>query len=1765
MTRRSITTASFLVLALGVALFASSDHSTEAQTTPVTDPGQGTSVERAEALVAEGSYGLAHEAFVELDGRDLGAEVNRWVDFRLADTLWRSLAATETPDRTEIERARQELETFVREISREADRDRVWVEAQESLGDFSWTGQRHRNWGQAWPHYQQALEWWAKSRDIDVARDRYLKIVWKSARPPRPEPYYYYGYHGNQLPDNVLRNVLRITDDPDHRARAHFLIAMNLRWQGGNQAQMRRTAEAFEAALEPGRRTNWYDDALYHYAEWLTRSGRAMRLEGGGWQQQPDYVRALELFRRMTSEFAKGETRYYDQAKSQIETISTPRVGVAVPEIFLPGSVVRYQLSWRNVKQLDLALFPVDLTQDVRWDRDSGSGQWLQRIVSSSREAARSWSWQTNDRGLHMPGTETLNLDDELPPGAYVLEASADGTTARELVLVTAASMVLKTSGTQGLAYVCDAISGAPRGNAEIVFWTRTYDNVWSWHQASTRTDADGLARIELPDTDNHVELFVAAADGAHQAFAYSSSYNYRQQDHGWKLYVFTDRPAYRPGEKAGWKVVARRLDGATYRTPSSTEIRYEITDPRGAKIEEGSLELNRFGSGWGETALSAEQPLGEYRVTFRDPSGNRTIGGAVLLRLEEYKLPEFRVEVRPPEEDGRPRALRVGDPVEAEISAEYYFGGAVADATAEVLVYRKPLWIHWQPPREFPWFYEDMMQRRHGRGGPGQIVHQETLKTDAAGRATLRFEPPFDASQDFEYTIEARVTDASRREIVGRGTVRASRQRYFAFLQAAHNLHRPGDEIRLTIKTVDAGERPYRAEGQVRITRDRWVEVWIDPAGRELRGDALERARRRDDLSGPGWRMKHNGYEHEEVLSRRVTTDEDGQAELSFTPSGDGFYRVRWSGDDEELFPVTGETTVWVADPDSVNIGYRSGGVQILVDSETMRAGRTAPVMLSVPAADSWVLFSVEGDDLLDYRVVHMTGTVKLLELEVEEKHVPNIFLDAAMVRDGELFTDSRQVVVPPVDHFLEVEVVADRGEYRPREKGILTVTTRDHEGNPVPAEVALALVDESVFYIQKDYAGDPRQFFYGTKRSKRVMTRSSFHVRRYRQLLQDKEEGEWTDGSRADGGASGMFSADLAVPGRMERAKKSAMGMVMMEADEVMAQAPAPSAAPAEEIAGGETGAVEVRSDFRSTALWKPDVVTGDDGTARVEVSFPDSLTTWKATARAATAGNRFGRAESATRTAKPLIVRLQAPRFFVVGDRAVVSAIVNNNSDDPLDVDVSLEAEGLALLDAGDNSVRVDAGGEIRLDWTVSAREAGAAKLTVAARGGSHDDAMTLDYPVHEHGIEKFLSRSGKVRGDEIRVSLDLPREHREGSTSMSVQVTPSLAVTMLDALPYLIDYPYGCTEQTMSRFLPSVITSRTLESFGLRPREIAGRIFGGIERQHAAATHPDGVRDLKKLDEMVHDGLRRLYDFQHGDGGWGWWKEGSSDHFMTAYVVWGLGLARDAGIRIDAQVLRRGVEFLQREIVEEEQRPHLQAWMLHALSTEAASRKARPTKFQQTALDNLWERRDGLNAYSRSLLALSAHHMGDAERAQVLVRNLVNGVKRDRSPDTSVVMRGAQKSGRGVVGTAHWGADGLYWRWADGPVEATSFALRALLAIDPENELIEPVTNWLIKNRRGAQWSNTRDTAIAVLALSDYLRTSGELGSEIEFEVWVNGRKVAAREVGPDDVLGPPSRFEIEPGLLLDGENEVRIVRTGGDGALYFSADLRYFSL
>ena len=1649
----------------------------------------------AEREFAEKSFSRAREIYEQAAKLELTPEERRWVEFRIADTTWRS-----TGDATIRQKAKEALEDILRR-SRE-NHDRVWAEVNESLGDLESVNQPHWRSPQGQSYYLAALDWWAGSDDLPLARRRYLAIAWRMAGER----------NAHAIPRDVLVNILGIAESPKDRARARYLLALQLLGESRPES-VERAFEHLEAIIAMGKTTEWYDDALFLLAQNLA-AGRNVIVENGEVERHPDYQRALELYRRLVAEFARGESPLRDNAVRLIDEIVMPSVGVSVAGTFLPDSEQEVVLTWRNVKRIELTLTKVDLTTDIQRRRNE---HWANSIQTEGRPVVRRWTFETNDKGDHAPGIERLRLTPRLERGAYILSARAENESARQLLLVTDLHILLQQSMSRLQVFVSDVLTGEPVAGARVAIFEH------DGNRQTAQTNASGIAVIKLV-REGHGDSVITASSGARQAW--HSTYTYRtdpRRETFWRIYAFTDRPAYRPEETVQWKIIARAKTDAVWTTPSGETLIWEITNPRGEKVSGGDAKLSAFGSFFAELPLNSSMPLGLYHINFRTKDTNQ-IGGAQLFRLEEYKLPEFLVSVKTPEENGRRKLYRLGETIEATIEASYYFGGPVANATVEAVVHQQPYVRYWYPWREYEWYYMPPPSY-HGQS----ILKRETLKTDATGRAILRIETPRDGNETL-YRIEARVVDASRREVRGEGTVRAGKQRYSVIAHPEHFLHRPSEQVEVAFKAVDANDQPVQTTGTVKVVKREWR------TGNRACPD-------RQDCLSP------TGYRDEEVMTTKVTTNASGEGTFTFTPKSTGYYSIHWTSEDRDPGKplrardlVTAQTAVFVADRATRDVGYHSGGLEIILDKETYRQGQTAAVMLASPMSGRWVVLTTTAEDFLDTQVVRMDGTVKLVEIPIDERHVPNFFVNAASVFARELAMDSERVVVPPVEQFVNVEVKADREEYEPRQEGTVTITTRDVDGKPVSAEVAVAVSDEAVTAIQQDLAGDPRVFFYGDTRHQAVQTTAGLHSQQYVRLVEGEEKQLYDDRyaerdeMRRRVGAM-KSSRDFAM--HQEGAALGDAANLAAPPPSPVAPPPPPEAAMAKEgaAAGATPIDVQVRTDFRSTAFWKPDIVTDASGTATVKLNYPQALTTWRAVARAATAGSQFGIGSTTARTSMPLIVRLQAPRFFVAGDRVVVSAVINNNTDEPMSVEPHLDAEGVSI--SGGQAllpVQVPPHGEARADWTVLADKAGMAKLRVTGRGAKHGDAMEKSFVVYEHGIDKLIARSGKLRGSEALVRLDLPRERR--ATDLVVQVAPSLAVTMLDALPYLIEYPYGCTEQTMSRFLPAAIVAQTLREMGLP------------------------ARDEKKLADVTKKSMARLYDFQHADGGWGWWKEGSSDVFMTAYVVWGFAIARDAGLPVDEARVQRAWQWLDENLSEGKGDWNTDAWMLHAMSAWTA----KPSANGRKAFDDVWENRERLTSYSRALLALTAHRFGDAQRAAVLVRNLENGAKIDRTPDQSVLIRGGSSTAE-TMATVHWGSDRFWWHWWDGPVETTAFVLQALVTIDPKHKYVEPAMNWLVKNRRGAQWSNTRDTAIAVLALNDYLRASGETLGDVSYEVSVNGRVIATKTLTAKDAIAAPSRFSVDPLILADTQQEIRIRRTGGraDAPLYFSAEARFVSL
>ena len=289
---------------------------------------------------------------------------------------------------------------------------------------------------------------------------------------------------------------------------------------------------------------------------------------------------------------------------------------------------------------------------------------------------------------------------------------------------------------------------------------------------------------------------------------------------------------------------------------------------------------------------------------------------------------------------------------------------------------------------------------------------------------------------------------------------------------------------------------------------------------------------------------------------------------------------------------------------------------------------------------------------------------------------------------------------------------------------------------------------------------------------------------------------------------------------------------------------------------------------------------------------MNLPDSLTTWQVLVRGLTQESLVGETQLEVITTKDLLVRPVTPRFLVAGDHAMLAAVVQNNTAEALQGRVTLQANGFELDDPNNatQQVTVQPNGQTRVEWWGTVPDIASADLLFSVQAGNLQDAVRVSkgaLPVLRYTAPQTFATSGTLpEGGQQLELVSLPVTFDADSGSLDVELDPSLAAAMLDALDALEDYPYDCTEQILSSFLPNLVTYTTLQSFGIDSPDLKAR-----------------------LDRTLSQGLEHLLSLQNADGGWGWCPGGDSDSYISAYVLFGLSGTIDAGITVPEAAINK----------------------------------------------------------------------------------------------------------------------------------------------------------------------------------------------------------------------------------------------------------------
>ncbi len=1240
------------------------------------------------------------------------------------------------------------------------------------------------------------------------------------------------------------------------------------------------------------------------------------------------------------------------------------------------------------------------------------------------------------------------------------------------------------------LAWVTDLQTGAPLSGVRIRADAGSLDAL---------TDEAGVARFPIPNGARYLTA-TRGADTAMlpRATDYWGNYTWQSYLQGdiLRWYVFDDRKMYRPGEQVSIKGWLRLIGGGKTGDvglpgPDVRMVTYQLYDPQSNLIATGQTEVNAFGGFNFTLSLPAQVNLGTAYLNLKAAGGQGGAEYSHTFQIQEFRRPEFEVQTRA--ETGGP--YFAGGSAILAVDARYYAGGPLPNAEVTWQVtstpgnYAPPNWPdftfgNWRPW----WFYYDVPFPPNGEA----VTETFTGRTDAAGTHYLRldFEPqgnPNQTPRPFNVTAEGTVMDVNRQ----------------AWTSAASLLVHPAD--------VYIGLR------SARYFVERGTPLHIDFIVTDLDGNPI--GGRPVEVRAARLEWKYRDGEWQEIEVDPQTCARTSSAEVQTctfqTPIG-GSYRITALVTDALGRKNQTSFTRWVSGaPRPPARQVEQEDVTLIPDKETYQPGEVAEILVQSPFSPAEGLLTVSRSGVLYTQSFHIAEGSATLRIPIEDGHIPNLNIQVDLTGSAPRTDDTGQPLsgapprpayargtltlnIPPLSRALRLDVSPQQPALEPGAQTTLDIRVTDANGRPVPgAELAVVVVDEAILALTNYQLTDPLTLFY----DQRPPLVDSAYTRASIVLLNP---------------------ADLASQAAENIVMDRMGGAPMATAMPSLAFAPAQLESEAAEKAAVASGAlVRVRADFNPLAVFAPSVVTDARGAARVQVRLPDNLTRYRVMVVAVDgSGSRFGVGESAITARLPLMVRPSAPRFLNFGDRFELPVVIQNQTDAPLEVNVAARALNLELAETA-LRITVPANDRVEVRFPASTVLAGTARIQVVAVSGTYQDAASIALPVYTPVTTEAFATYGVLDADVLAQPLRAPSGVFPQYGGLEITTSSTALQTLTDAVIYLVDYPFECSEQLASRILGIAALRDVLSAF-----------------------QADGLPAPAELEAAIARDMDRLAGMQNWDGGFPYWRRGfDSIPFNSIHVAHALVRASQKGYAVPPAMLSESMRYL-RDIemrypdwYDQQTRWTLSAYALYVrnLSGDRDAAKAH-LLVNDAGLENL-----PLDALGWVWPVLDDPNLQDAVRRQV-------------------GNRAVETAGAANFITAY---NDQAYLLLNSDRRTDAILLDALMADNPNADLIPKVVNGLLAHRVKGRWGNTQENVFVLLALDRYFSLYESQTPDFVARIWLGDAYAAESEFR--GYTAEQHQTLIPMSFVLDatqaGDSNLLISKTG-QGRLYYRLGLRY---
>ena len=1371
---------------------------------------------------------------------------------------------------------------------------------------------------------------------------------------------------------------------------------------------------------------------------------------------------------------------------------------------FTAYSDTRMSILYRNVDTLNVDLYRLP---EAELFTLTGVNQWeiWQDYSVPNADANRIWSRsyevaEARNVSIRQVITLTDELGNELPPGIYFVEVAqpivndADPNaasqivdsavnanfTSQALVIISNLNLTLKKSDSAtSLVWLTDLRTGQPVGGVPVTFYSQ------GEAVDTGETAADGTLQAEIRPAPEMAwaPLLAMAGQPGEEDFALVSSewsngiaiWDFNIPG-GWSLdalqsYFYTDRPIYRPGQTVYWKGIVRALVDDQYQLPpSDLLVALSLRDPMGNVILEEEMTLNENGTLNGKVELSEEALTGGYYLEVRLPLGpDRFAYAGTSFVIASYRAPEFEVALTPEKPE-----YQQGETVRVTLQANYFSGGPLANAPVTWRLISDPYTFVWEKGPENRYFSFTPFDPNQDTYDPYSsnfymgLIREGVGTTGPDGSFTIELPADLaDSPQSQNWAFDVTTQSPTNQYVSARTTVPIHKADFYIGTSPREYVAQVNQPSTLDIVTVTPQGDPYpNAEVELVVFEYEWNSVYS-------RGqDGIYR-----------W---ETSILRSPVFTETVQTGDDGTGVFEWTPTVGGQYQIAAQGSDENGDMTSSMSFVWVSaqNPDEFVAWPRANNdrIELVADKRLYEPGDTARILIPSPfTGPVQALVTIERAGIVSAEVITLEGNSETLELPITEEHIPNIFVSVIIAKGVDetnptpaLRLGYVQINVDTGAKELVLDVQASSERTEPGSTVVYTMTVTGLDGEVVPdTEVSVALVDRSVLALAFQQEQQLIDVFY-YQRPLGVLTSALLTINR------DRMSAQLSEGAKGGGG-------------------------------------------------GGDGMGIDVRTEFPDVAFWRAELTSDANGVITFSVDLPDNLTTWRLVAHAVTNDTKVGNTTFDVIATKDLQVRPLLPRFFTAGDKATIGAtVINASAEDLTEGSLTIEMSGAEFVGDLDTSIPFNlvAGEQIRGDWPIAVDPTASqvvitlTAVALTAEESEMADAVRLAIPVNQFTSRETVATSGQVPPNGVLEAIRVPDTATDDG-ALEVTIEPSLAAGMVDGLEYLREYPYECTEQTVSSFLPNLFTARAVDELGIVDSELTT----GLETQ-------------------INEGVQRLVNRQNQDGGWGFWAGERSSVFITAYALWGLATADEQGYTVPQRTLQNAVDYIERSFVapdriETEWQLNEISFMLYVLSEIGEGDPGRTS--------TLFDVRERLGLYGKALLAMT-------------LDNLQVNNTRDARIDTLLDdLYGAAI----ITGTsAWWQEESIDFRNLNTDTRTTAIVLAAFIRLDPEQPIVPSAIRWLMEMRENGYWSSTQETAWSLIALTDWLTLTGEAEGGYEWAVSINDEELGSGNVTPENVTEKVTLRASIGELLRDEVNALRFSRSSSQGRMYYTTYLQY---